>query len=214
MAPDRLRFDFVHFTPLTREQIARDRAHRQRADPAQHAGADRGEEHAGSDRRRRDGALRREVRRHVRVVSIPASASSCAAARTAAPPATSAVRHRLGGRRRRRRAAHRGDHRTGFAGGVSARSRRNRAGSSAALNARPGELWRELAALQEENRKLARELQQAKMKAAMGGGHRQSTGTAKKAPQKRTDRTAGWAAAAAEEPILPKQAGRIRRKFR
>jgi alanyl-tRNA synthetase len=38
------------------------------------------------------------------------------------------------------------------------------------LNARPGELSARLAALQEENRRLARELQQARMKAAMGGG--------------------------------------------
>jgi alanyl-tRNA synthetase len=40
----------------------------------------------------------------------------------------------------------------------------------AALNARPGELTARLSALQEENKRLARELQQAKMRAAMGGG--------------------------------------------
>jgi alanyl-tRNA synthetase len=39
-----------------------------------------------------------------------------------------------------------------------------------ALNARPSELTARLAALQDENRRLARELQQAKMKAALGGG--------------------------------------------
>jgi alanyl-tRNA synthetase len=39
-----------------------------------------------------------------------------------------------------------------------------------ALNARPGELSARAAALQEENRRLTRDLQQARMKAAMGGG--------------------------------------------
>jgi alanyl-tRNA synthetase len=38
------------------------------------------------------------------------------------------------------------------------------------LNARPGELTSRVAALQDENKRLARELQQARMKAAMGGG--------------------------------------------
>jgi alanyl-tRNA synthetase len=38
------------------------------------------------------------------------------------------------------------------------------------LNARPDELAAKIAALQEDNKRLVRELQQAKMKAAMGGG--------------------------------------------
>jgi alanyl-tRNA synthetase len=42
-----------------------------------------------------------------------------------------------------------------------------------ALNARPGELTTRLAALQEENKRIHRELQQARMKAAMGGGAQQ-----------------------------------------
>jgi alanyl-tRNA synthetase len=41
---------------------------------------------------------------------------------------------------------------------------------AAALNARPGELSARATALQEENRRLTRDLQQARMKAAMGGG--------------------------------------------
>jgi len=41
---------------------------------------------------------------------------------------------------------------------------------SAALNARPGELGARIGALQDEHRKLTRELQQARMKAAMSGG--------------------------------------------
>ena len=39
-----------------------------------------------------------------------------------------------------------------------------------ALNARPGDLSARITALHEENRKIARELQQARMKAALGGG--------------------------------------------
>ena len=42
--------------------------------------------------------------------------------------------------------------------------------TAAALNARPSELAARLAAVLDDNRRLARELQQAKMKAAMGGG--------------------------------------------
>jgi alanyl-tRNA synthetase len=44
---------------------------------------------------------------------------------------------------------------------------------AAALNARPGDLAARVAALQEETRRLGRELQQAKMKAALGGGAEQ-----------------------------------------
>ena len=42
--------------------------------------------------------------------------------------------------------------------------------AASALNARPGELAARVGALQDENKRLARELQQAKMKAAIGGG--------------------------------------------
>jgi alanyl-tRNA synthetase len=41
---------------------------------------------------------------------------------------------------------------------------------ASALNARPGEVPARIAALHDENKRLARELQQAKMKAAIGGG--------------------------------------------
>jgi alanyl-tRNA synthetase len=49
---------------------------------------------------------------------------------------------------------------------------------AAALNARPGELAARIAALHDEHRTLARELQQARMKAALGGG---AAGTADEA---------------------------------
>jgi alanyl-tRNA synthetase len=41
--------------------------------------------------------------------------------------------------------------------------------ATAALNARPGDLTARIAALQDDNKRLARELQHAKMKAALGG---------------------------------------------
>ena len=50
------------------------------------------------------------------------------------------------------------------------RARGELAQLAAALGARPGELAARIAALQNENRKLARDLQQARMKAALGGG--------------------------------------------
>ena len=63
VAPDRLRFDFAHFAAITRDASSTDRADRQRADLPQHAGADRGAIDRRGDGGRRDGAVRREVRR-------------------------------------------------------------------------------------------------------------------------------------------------------
>ena len=92
VAPDRLRFDFVHFAALDARARSSEieRIVNEQIVP-QHAGRDRGAVDAGSDRGRRDGAVRREVRRPgPRRVACRASAWSCAAARTCAPPATSA----------------------------------------------------------------------------------------------------------------------------
>jgi alanyl-tRNA synthetase len=50
------------------------------------------------------------------------------------------------------------------------RERDELAQSAAALNARPGDLVTRIALLQDENKRLGRELQQAKMKAALSGG--------------------------------------------
>jgi alanyl-tRNA synthetase len=48
--------------------------------------------------------------------------------------------------------------------------------SAAALNARPGDLGARIESLQEENKRLGRELQQAKMKAALSGGSGSGSG--------------------------------------
>ena len=92
VAPDRLRFDFAHFAAVTRGRArAASSEIVNAADPAQHAGDDRGPSDRGSHRGRRDGAVRREIRRPACAWSrCPASAWSCAAAPTSARPATSA----------------------------------------------------------------------------------------------------------------------------
>ena len=90
VAPDRLRFDFAHFQPLTAdetrdiERVVNEQVFRNT--PVD----DRREEHRGGDQ----GAARwRSSARSTATGSAscrsPASASSCAAARTCAPPATS-----------------------------------------------------------------------------------------------------------------------------
>jgi alanyl-tRNA synthetase len=170
VAPDRLRFDFVHFGPLTAEQVAElerivnehilknttvqtDLKNTQEAIAAG-AMALFGEKYG--DR--------------VRVVSIPGfSMELCGGTHVRAT----------------------GDiglfiivSESGVAAGVRRieaitgleslaafqRSRSELAQLASALNARPGELAAKIGALQDENKRLARELQQARMKAAMGGG--------------------------------------------
>ena len=60
---------------------------------------------------------------------------------------------------------------TGFASlAASRRDREELASLGSVLNARSGELAARIGTLQDESRRLARELQQARMKAALGGG--------------------------------------------
>jgi alanyl-tRNA synthetase len=170
VAPDRLRFDFVHFSALTREQLlaieqivneqvlnnTRVQTDVKNTQEAIAAGAMAlfGEKYGDK----------------VRVVSIPGfSVELCGGTHVRAT----------------------GDiglfaiiSETGVAAGVRRieaitgldslkafqRDREQLGEMSTALNARPGELAARLAALQEENRRLGRDLQQARMKAAMGGG--------------------------------------------
>ena len=127
VAPDRLRFDFVHFQPVTRERARPHRADRQRADRPQHAGADRG----AVDRRRRSrpGAMALFGEKYgdtVRVVSVPGfSMELCGGTHVARDRRHRRLRHRRRERRRGRRAPDRG----------ADRPRRGRVGAAAARGA-------------------------------------------------------------------------------
>jgi alanyl-tRNA synthetase len=169
VAPDRLRFDFVHFAAVTREQLLDiERIVNEqilRNAPVQ-------TEVKATDQAIAAGAMALFGEKYgdkVRVVSIPGfSLELCGGTHVRAT----------------------GDigmfvvlAETGVAAGVrrieavcgleamkaSQRDRDELARVAATLNARPGELVARITALADENRRLARELQQAHMKAALGG---------------------------------------------
>ena len=169
VAPDRLRFDFVHFTALTRDQLlaieqivneqvlknTRVQTDVKNTQEAIAAGAMAlfGEKYGDK----------------VRVVSIPGfSVELCGGTHVRATGdiglfaivAESGVAAGV----RRIEAITGLDSLRAFQ-----RDRDQLSEMAAALNARPGEVTARVAALQEEHRRLGRELQQARMKAAMGG---------------------------------------------
>ena len=170
VAPDRLRFDFVHFAALTREQILEIEqiVNEQvlRNTPVQTDVKNTEEAIAG-------GAMAlfgEKYGERVRVVSVPGfSLELCGGTHVRAT----------------------GDigmfvvvSESGVAAGVRRleaicgletwkayrRDRDELDRAAAALTVRPGELATRITALVDENKRLARELQQARMKAAMGGG--------------------------------------------
>lgn len=177
VAPDRLRFDFVHFSALTREQLLNIEQivnkHVLKNTPVETAVKPTQEAIAA-------GAMALFGEKYgdkVRVVSVPGfSMELCGGTHVRA---------------------------TGDIGlfaivsesGVAAGTRRIEAITGAeslkvfeanrdiinalaqTLNARPDEVASKIAALQDENKRLQRELQQAKMKAAMGGGAGQQDDT-------------------------------------
>jgi len=170
VAPDRLRFDFVHFTALTREQLleieqivndqvlknTRVQTDVKNTQEAIAAGAMAlfGEKYGDK----------------VRVVSIPGfSVELCGGThvRATGDIGLFAVVSESG--------VAAGVRRIEAITGLDSlktfqRDRDQIADIASALNARTGELTTRVVALQEENKRLARELQQARMKAAMGGG--------------------------------------------
>jgi alanyl-tRNA synthetase len=170
VAPDRLRFDFAHFAPLTHEQIvAVERLVNEqivRNTPVETELKDTQEAIAA-------GAMALFGEKYgdrVRVVSVPDfSVELCGGThvRATGDIGLFAIVSEGGVAAGVRRV----EAITGL-DSVEAfqRQRDEIAQVATALNARPGELSARAAALQEENRRLTRDLQQARMKAAMSGG--------------------------------------------
>jgi len=170
VAPDRLRFDFTHFGPLTPEQmveierlvnehIVRNTAVETEVTNTQEAIA------AGAM-----ALFGEKYGERVRVVSVPGfSVELCGGThvRATGDIGLFAIVSESGVAAGTRRI----DAITGLDSlRAFQRQRDELAALAEALNARPGELAARIAALQEENRRLARELQQARMKAALGSG--------------------------------------------
>jgi alanyl-tRNA synthetase len=172
VAPDRLRFDFVHFSPVTldqqleierivNEQVLKNTPVQTEVKNTQEAIA------AGAM-----ALFGEKYGEHVRVVSIPGfSTELCGGTHVRATGDIGLfVVVSEGGVAagvRRIEAI------TGLDSMMAFQRQRDELGQAAAvLNARPGDLTARVSALQDENKKLARELQLAKMKAAMstGGG--------------------------------------------
>jgi len=170
VAPDRLRFDFAHFAPLTHVQIVEiERIVNEqivRNTPVETELKDTQEAIAA-------GAMALFGEKYgdrVRVVSVPDfSVELCGGTHVRATGEIGlfAIVSESGVAAGVRRV----EAITGL-DSVEAfqRQRDEIAQVATALNARPGELSARAAALQEENRRLTRDLQQARMKAAMGGG--------------------------------------------
>jgi alanyl-tRNA synthetase len=170
VAPDRLRFDFVHFAALTREQLLNIEqtvnTHVLENTPVETAVKPTQEAIAA-------GAMALFGEKYgdkVRVVSVPGfSVELCGGThvRATGDIGLFAIVSESGVAAGTRRI----EAITGLESLKTFQTNRDLVASlGQALNARPDEVTKRIAALQEETKRLARELQQAKMKAALGGG--------------------------------------------
>jgi alanyl-tRNA synthetase len=170
VAPDRLRFDFVHVSAVTREQsLEIERIVNEqilRNTPVQTAVKNTQEAITA-------GAMALFGEKYgdtVRVVSVPGfSVELCGGThvRSTGDIGLFAIVSESGVAAGVRRI----EAITGLDSLISFQRQRDELGAlSAALTARPGELVARISALQDENKRLARELQQAKMKAALSPG--------------------------------------------
>ena len=173
VAPDRLRFDFVHFSALTRDELLNIEGivntHILENTPVETAVKPTQEAIAA-------GAMALFGEKYgdkVRVVSVPGfSVELCGGThvRATGDIGLFAILSETGVAAGTRRI----EAITGLESLKAFQTERDVVNSlGQALNARPGELPAKIAALQEETRRLARELQHAKMNAAIGGSSQQ-----------------------------------------
>ena len=174
VAPDRLRFDFVHFSALTQDELLQVERLVNEARPRERAGQHRRPQHAGCHRVRRDGAVRREVRRSRCGwwrSATARSAPSCAAARTCA--ATGDIGAVLDHRRIRRgrgRPPHRSRYRT-WRVRLARKSIDELEDVAEVAGTRGSKLSLWVATQSADRfRKAQKEIQQLKTKLALGGG--------------------------------------------
>ena len=179
VAPDRLRFDFSHFAPLTRRRAAEGRGSGQRPGPAQPARQHRSAAHRRGQEQGGHRLLRREVRRqgaHVDHGRVGRAVRR--------HPRRPHRRHRSvqadrGGGHRPGRAAHRGGHRQGRAGVRAQAGAASWAAPASGCAAARSRWAPRIERLQNDLRERDREIEKLRAKLASGGGKDLSAEAAK-----------------------------------